>query len=46
VTGPIPAVLLCMGILFAILYPLGRDNYSQIAMELEERRKARAAEAD
>ena len=45
-TGPIPAVLLCMGILFAILYPLGRDNYSQIAMELEERRKARAAEAD
>jgi GPH family glycoside/pentoside/hexuronide:cation symporter len=41
VTGPIPAVLLCMGILFAFLYPLGRENYSEIAKELEARRKAR-----
>jgi GPH family glycoside/pentoside/hexuronide:cation symporter len=43
VTGPIPAVLLCMGILFAILYPLGRENYSEISKELEARRKAREA---
>src|SRR4030066_231498 len=38
VTGPIPAALMCVGILFAILYPLGRDRYTQIAHELEERR--------
>jgi GPH family glycoside/pentoside/hexuronide:cation symporter len=44
VTGPIPAVLLCLGILFAILYPLGRENYSQIARELEARRKAKTTE--
>jgi GPH family glycoside/pentoside/hexuronide:cation symporter len=44
VTGPIPAVLLCLGILFAILYPLGRDNYSEIAKELEARRKAKNTE--
>jgi GPH family glycoside/pentoside/hexuronide:cation symporter len=36
--GPIPMVLLCLGILFAILYPLGRENYTKIARELEERR--------
>ena len=38
VTGPIPAVMLCIGILFAILYPLGRERYTQIARELEDRR--------
>jgi GPH family glycoside/pentoside/hexuronide:cation symporter len=41
--GPIPAVLLCIGILFAILYPLGRERYTQIALELEERRAAASA---
>ncbi len=39
-TGPIPAVMLCIGILFAILYPLGRERYTQIARELEERRNS------
>jgi GPH family glycoside/pentoside/hexuronide:cation symporter len=38
VIGPIPAVLLCMGILFAILYPLSREEYAEIARELERRR--------
>ena len=42
VAGPIPTVLLGMGILFAALYPLGRENYSQIARDLEARRKAGA----
>jgi GPH family glycoside/pentoside/hexuronide:cation symporter len=37
-TGPIPAVMMCIGILFAILYPLGRERYTQIARELEDRR--------
>ncbi len=40
VAGPIPAVLLCAGILFALVYPLGREGYSEIAAELESRRKA------
>jgi len=44
VTGPIPAVMLCLGILFAVLYPLGRDNYSAIAKELEARRKSKSME--
>jgi GPH family glycoside/pentoside/hexuronide:cation symporter len=39
VAGPIPAVLLCMGILFAIFYPLGRERFTEIAQELEARRK-------
>ncbi len=38
ITGPIPAVLLCLGILFAFLYPLGRERYSEIAAELASRR--------
>jgi GPH family glycoside/pentoside/hexuronide:cation symporter len=40
VTGPIPAVMICFGILFAILYPLGREGYTQITRELEARRSA------
>jgi len=38
VVGPIPAVLLCAGILFAILYPLSRERYVQVVQELESRR--------
>jgi GPH family glycoside/pentoside/hexuronide:cation symporter len=37
--GPIPAVLLCLGILSAIRYPLSRERYTQIVRELEDRRK-------
>lgn len=40
VTGPIPAVMICLGILFAIFYPLGREGYTQITRELAERRAA------
>ncbi len=35
--GPIPAVLLCIGIVFAILYPLSRERYAQVVRELAER---------
>lgn len=42
IAGPIPAVLLGLGILFAVLYPLGRENYSKIAQMLEVRRKLQA----
>ena len=38
ITGPIPAVLLCLGILCAVFYPLSRERYNQIVNELEERR--------
>jgi GPH family glycoside/pentoside/hexuronide:cation symporter len=44
IAGPIPAVLITLGILFAFLYPLGRDNYTEIARALEARR-AKAAPA-
>ena len=43
VIGPIPAALLCGGILFAILYPLSRDQYAQVCQELE-RQRARTCE--
>ncbi len=39
-TGPIPAVLLVGGIIFAIVYPLDKEKFSQIRKELQARRKA------
>jgi len=38
--GPIPALLLCIGIIFAVLYPLSRESHRKIVQELEARRKA------
>jgi GPH family glycoside/pentoside/hexuronide:cation symporter len=43
IAGPIPAVLLGLGILFAVLYPLGRENYTEIARLLEAQRGKSAA---
>jgi GPH family glycoside/pentoside/hexuronide:cation symporter len=40
ITGPIPALLLCLGILCAVFYPLSRVRYVQIVEELEARRAA------
>jgi GPH family glycoside/pentoside/hexuronide:cation symporter len=40
--GPIPAVLLVIGILFAVLYPLNREKHAQMVRELEERRNQAA----
>lgn len=37
-TGPIPAALLCAGILFAALYPLSRERHAEVRQELEARR--------
>jgi GPH family glycoside/pentoside/hexuronide:cation symporter len=39
--GPVPAVLLCLGMLFASLYPISRERHAQIRKELEARRRAR-----
>jgi len=41
VAGPIPAFTLCMGILFTLLFPLGRENYKQITDQLKARREAK-----
>ncbi len=38
--GPIPAILLSCGILFALLYPLSRESHRKIVADLEERRKS------
>jgi len=36
--GAIPAFLLCLGILFAAVYPLRRDQYAKLVRELNERK--------
>lgn len=36
--GPVPMVLLGLGILFVVLYPLDRDQHGRIVAELEARR--------
>jgi GPH family glycoside/pentoside/hexuronide:cation symporter len=43
--GPIPAGLLCIGILFALKYPLTREQYAQVTQELESRRAKQIQEA-
>lgn len=43
VIGPIPAALLCLGIAFAVLYPLGREQHAQVVAELENRRMSEKA---
>ena len=39
VSGLVPAVTLSIGILFTLLYPLGRERHHEITRELELRRK-------
>jgi glycoside/pentoside/hexuronide:cation symporter, GPH family len=41
VIGPLPAVLLTGGIVFAIFYPLSREQHHRIVKELRLRREAR-----
>ncbi len=38
--GPVPAVLLLIGIGFALWYPLGRDEHAAVRADLAARRKA------
>jgi len=45
VIGPIPALLLIGGILFAVFYPLSRESHAHIVEELESRRKKAAEES-
>jgi hypothetical protein len=39
-TGPYPAALLLVGVVFASRYPLTRQRFAQVRQELAERRKA------
>lgn len=45
VSGPVPAITICAGILFTLLYPLGREKHHEITRELELRRKAARGES-
>jgi Na+/melibiose symporter-like transporter len=40
--GPIPAVFLLVGILFASRYPLNRKRFDQVRAELAERQSGKA----
>jgi glycoside/pentoside/hexuronide:cation symporter, GPH family len=44
VIGPIPAILLTAGIIFAIKYPLNRKQFSSLVSDLEQRRAAQLEE--
>jgi Na+/melibiose symporter-like transporter len=44
ISGPVPAITICLGILFTLLYPLGREKHHEITRELEQRRKAKQGE--
>lgn len=36
--GPLPAILLCVGIVFALRYPLSRDTHRKMVQDIELRR--------
>jgi GPH family glycoside/pentoside/hexuronide:cation symporter len=36
--GPFPAVLLCIGIVFALVYPLGRERHAELRAEIARRK--------
>jgi GPH family glycoside/pentoside/hexuronide:cation symporter len=39
VVGPIPAVLLIIGMLLTYFYPISREVYAEIILKLQERRR-------
>jgi len=45
-TGPVPALLLCLGIAFAALYPLSRQKHHEMREELARRRAAAQAQGN
>ena len=45
-TGPVPAILLCAGIAFAALYPLGRHGHLQVREAIAERRRKPTVRTD
>ena len=45
VIGPLPALMLCIGIVFAVLYPISRESHRRIVQDLEDRRASVQKEA-
>ncbi len=43
--GPIPAALLCLGIVFALLYPLSRERHAALRRDLVARRAQESEES-
>jgi GPH family glycoside/pentoside/hexuronide:cation symporter len=39
VIGPVSAILLAAGIIFAIFYPLSREKYAHVVTELKKRQE-------
>lgn len=44
IMGPLPALMLCVGILLALKYPLTREQYRHVIQELRERRLTNSKE--
>jgi GPH family glycoside/pentoside/hexuronide:cation symporter len=44
-TGPIPAFLLCAGIVFALLYPLTREKHAEVRQEIQNRKITKTEQA-
>lgn len=44
VIGPVPALVLVMGIMLALFYPLNRERYTQVVMGLRARRAAQGVQ--
>jgi GPH family glycoside/pentoside/hexuronide:cation symporter len=42
--GPIPALMLCGGIAFALVYPITREQFANVVREIEARRRLGAEE--
>jgi GPH family glycoside/pentoside/hexuronide:cation symporter len=40
--GPVPSVLLCAGIVFALIYPLSRERHAQVRAEIAARKAGRS----
>jgi GPH family glycoside/pentoside/hexuronide:cation symporter len=43
-SGPIPAIFLCAGIAFVLLYPMTREKHAAVRRELEQRKIGRVKE--
>jgi GPH family glycoside/pentoside/hexuronide:cation symporter len=45
-TGPVPSVVLCLGILFALFYPITRKRHADLRAEIAAHKTAESATTD
>jgi len=45
-TGPVPAVVLCLGIVFALFYPITRKRHGAMRAEIAARKAAESVTPD